>query len=423
MPLPMPIAWWLVVLVVGMGWQAAADPLDAGGDGPAVARAEGGGETGAGSGRDEIGAAAAIGRQIFSDLSLSNPPGQGCISCHDPQAAFADPRVVSPGAVVGRQGRRNAPTLMYAALIPALSWDELLTEDGAESFAWEGGLFYDGRARDLFEQVQQPFYHRDEMNVADPAALAASLRRSGYSGEFRHWVGDVAWADDGQLDYHAYRALVEFLKEPLFRPFDARIDDYLGGDEGALDESERRGLEVFREAGKCADCHLLQSAGWPQPLLSDFGYDNLGAPQRGEKDPGLGGVTKVPGELGQFRAPTLRNIALTAPYMHNGSIASLREVIEFYNKRDLEPDRWGVTDYPQTVNHEDLGDLGLSDQQVGDLLALMGAFTDRNLLGLEKDQSFPPPPPGVPSTEKMKLMFPDWTHRLHPAFPREAGDR
>jgi cytochrome c peroxidase len=309
---------------------------------------------------------------------------------------------------------------MYSALIPSFAYEDFFADDGSEIYAWEGGLFHDGRAQDQFEQVQEPFFHPDEMNIPSPAALAAGLRESGYAEDFKRWIGKAAWEDDEKLNYHAFRALVEFLKEPLFRPFDARIDDHLAGDKAALTATEKRGLEVFKNVGKCADCHFLTRNSWPQPLLSDYGYDNLGVPSRGEKDPGLGGHTKNSGELGQFKAPTLRNIELTAPYMHNGSIATLQEVMEFYNKRDLEPERWAPTDYPETVNHDDMGDLGMTDQQVADLTALMSAFTDRSLLNLKTDDALPSPPPDVPTTESMKLLFPDWTHRLHPAFPRDS---
>ena len=359
--------------------------------------------------------AAKMGQEIFLDSRLSRPVGQACVSCHSPAAAFADARPVSPGAVKGRKGKRNAPSLMYAALIPGFAYEDLFTKDGTEIYAYEGGLFHDGRARDLFEQVQQPFFDRDEMNLPDTAELAARLRRSAYASEFEQWIGSQRWNDDSQLTYHAFRALVEFLKEPMFRPFDARIDDYLAGDSEALTDAERHGLEVFRGKGKCADCHFLEPTSWTPPLLSDFGYDNLGVPSRGEKDPGLGARIGAEG-LGQFRAPSLRNVELTAPYMHNGSIATLQEVMEFYNKRDLEPKRWGPTDYPETVNREDMGKLNLSDQQVKDLVSLMSAFTDRSVAELKPGQLFPKPPQGIPSTVSRRLYFPDWTHRLHPAF-------
>lgn len=362
-------------------------------------------------------AVAEIGRGIFLDTGLSNPAGQACASCHQPQAAFADPRPVSSGAVAGREGIRNAPMLMYAALIPPFAYEDLLTPEGEEIYAWEGGLFHDGRARDQFEQVREPFFDPKEMNLAGPEALATRLRKAPYAEALQTWAGQAAWENDEQLNYLAFRALVEFLKEPLFRPFDARIDDYLAGDEEALSETEKRGLKVFRGAGKCADCHFLEPTSWPRPLLSDYGYDNLGVPSRGEtKDPGLGGLTGEPEELGQFKAPSLRNVALTAPYMHNGSLATLQEVMEFYNKRDVEPERWGPTDYPDTVNREDMGDLGLSDQQVADLTALMEAFTDRTLLEPGPEDGLPRAKRGTPSTAEKRLYFPDWTHRLHPAF-------
>lgn len=367
--------------------------------------------------RDVHEAAAKTGRAVFLDANLSEPPGQGCVSCHLPTAAFADPRRVSPGAVTGREGRRNAPSLMYAALIPGFAYEDLLTPEGTEIFVWEGGLFHDGRARDLFDQVRQPFFDANEMNLPDERALAKRLRAADYAAEFKAWVGETNWVDDGRLVFHAYRALVEFLREPMFRPFNARIDEFLAGNTNALTRAERRGLEVYRGAGGCADCHFLEPQNWPRPLLSDFGFDNLGVPARGAKDPGLGGRTGEAGELGQFRAPSLRNVALTAPYMHNGAIGTLREVVEFYNKRDLEPARWGATDYPATVNRDDLGDLGLTDREVADLVAFMGAFTDRTLLEMKPGQEFPRVPPGVPSSRRLRLSFPGWTHRLHPAFP------
>jgi len=363
-------------------------------------------------------ALAAVGKELFLDSSLSNPPGMSCTSCHQPQAAFADPRAVSPGAVLGRIGRRNAPSLMYAALIPNMDQEDMLREDGNQEWVWQGGMFQDGSARTLHEQVKQPFFNAAEMNLGGEWELAIRLRKSAYAAQLKAGLSDEAWADDTQVAHQAYRALVEFLKEPMFRPFDARIDDYLAGDEKALTDQEKRGLEVFKNKGKCADCHFLHATSWPEPLLSDFGYDNLGVPSLGEKDPGLGGHTRADEEIGQFRAPSLRNVALTAPYFHNGSIASLREVIEFYNRRDKEPHRWKATDYPETVNHTDLGDLGMTDQEVTDLTAFMDAFTDRTLLQMrERGERFPAVAPGTPDTWKMRSYFPDWNHTAPPLPP------
>lgn len=363
-------------------------------------------------------ALAVVGKDVFLDTSLSNPPGMSCTSCHQPQAAFADPRAVSPGAVLGRVGRRNAPSLMYAALIPNMDQEDMLQEDGTQEWVWQGGMFQDGSARTLHEQVKQPFFNAAEMNLTGEWELANRLRKSTYAERLKAGLSDEEWSDDAKVTHQAYRALVTFLKEPLFRPFDARIDDYLAGDQAALTAQEKRGLDVFRNKGKCADCHFLHATSWPQPLLSDFGYDNLGVPSLGEKDPGLGGHTRADGEIGQFRAPSLRNVALTAPYFHNGSIASLREVIEFYNRRDKEPHRWDATDYPETVNRTDLGDLGMTGQEVTDLAALMDAFTDRTLLRMrERGEPFPAVAPATPDSWKMRAYFPDWNHAAPPLPP------
>lgn len=354
----------------------------------------------------EVSGLAKLGQKIFFDTNLSEPRGQGCVSCHDPQKAFSDARRVSPGAVKGREGTRNAPSLMYAALIPTTYDQDFYDEEGELSYITEGGLFLDGRAKDQFAQVREPFFTKHEMNLPDDAALVARLRQADYAKEFQQGLGEERWKDDAQVAQRAYLALVEFMREPLFRPFDARIDRFYAGDSAALSDAEKRGLTVFLGPANCTQCHLLGTLRWPQPPLTDYGYDNLGVPSRGQKDPGLGGVSGEADELGQFRSPTLRNIALTAPYMHNGSMATLREVIEFYNKRDVEPDRWGKTDYPETVNKEDLGDLKLTDQQVTDLVALMEAFTDESLVEMKEADQLPKAPKGLPLTEERRKFFP-----------------
>ena len=304
---------------------------------------------------------------------------------------------------------------MYAALIPNFDQEDLLREDGSQVWVWQGGYMQDGSARTLHEQIRKPFFHAQEMNLAGEKDLAARIRMAPYAAELRMDQPAQVWADDEKVSYQVYRALVEFLKEPMFRPFDARIDDFLAGKDEALTAQEKRGLDLFRNKAKCAECHHLHASFWPQPLLSDYGYDNLGVPSRGEKDPGLAGHTKITEERGYFRAPTLRNIALTAPYFHNGTVASLKEVVEFYNLRDKQPERWGKTDYPDTVNHDDLGDLGLTEQEVADLVALMEAFTDRTLLRLrEQGGLFPTPLPQTPDSWSMRTYFPDWNHDLTP---------
>ena len=355
-----------------------------------------------------------IGREIFLDKNLSEPRSQACISCHDPKHAFSDPRPQSRGAVSNRRGTRNAPSLMYAALIPSFAYDEFFTPEGEEIYAFEGGLFWDGRARDLFEQVQKPFFHPNEMNLSNEGALASRLRASDYAGGLKKLVGAKNWQDDTSVTFHAYLSLVNFLQSPMFRPFDSKFDRFRRGNPAALNEVEKRGMKIYTGKGKCNDCHPLTANHWEQPLLSDFGFDNLGVPSLGAPDEGLGKHTGNAAEIGQFRSPSLRNVALTAPYMHNGSIASLREVVEFYNSRDTKESRWKVTDFPATVNRDDLGNLQLNQQEIDELVAFLQCFTDRCIDERPENQLFPSPPKTTASNESKERYFPSWTHRLHP---------
>jgi len=223
---------------------------------------------------------AQLGEKIFFDESLSSPVGQSCASCHNPKTAFADLRRVSPGAVKGEAGKRNAPSLMYAALLIPQKLEDTYDEDGEVEYIVEGGLFWDGRAHDLVEQVREPFFEKHEMNNADEAELAEKFRKASY-------FQGAGQLEDEALNERAFLALVAFLREPMFRPFNARIDDYWAGDKEALTLSEKRGLEVFETNGGCASCHLTGTVSWLEPLLTDSGFDNVGVPKRGEKDPGL----------------------------------------------------------------------------------------------------------------------------------------
>lgn len=141
---------------------------------------------------------ASLGRKIFLDTGLSQPPGQGCITCHRPSSAFADPRPVSLGAVAGRAGRRNAPTLMYASLIPSRVLEEFYDADGIQSFLTEGGLFHDGRARDQFQQVQKPFFDPDEMNLSGRLLSPRSCGHPPMLTSWRHWLGRLGGTTTGK---------------------------------------------------------------------------------------------------------------------------------------------------------------------------------------------------------------------------------
>jgi cytochrome c peroxidase len=161
-------------------------------------------------------------------------------------------------------------------------------------------------------------------------------------------------------------------------------------------------LFVSEKKGNCAACHpTTPSPDGTPPLLTDFTYDNLGAPRNPENpfyklphelnpdgfyyvDLGLALTVNEPSANGKFRVPSLRNVALTSPYLHNGVFKTLYQVVSFYNTRDVAP--WPAPEVPENVNREELGDLGLTNQEVEDIVAFLNTLTD----GWKPDQSGQP---------------------------------
>ncbi|HBE96223.1 MAG TPA: hypothetical protein DDW68_03525 [Verrucomicrobiales bacterium] len=134
---------------------------------------------------------------------------------------------------------------MDAALIPPIAAEGFYDEEGELIYVLEGGLFLDGRAHNQLEQVQMPFFNKDEMNRSGPADLADRIRKSEYDSDFKKLVGGKVWGNDGKLVDQVYYSRVAFLREPMFRPFSARIDDFWKGDVKALNDSELWGLALF----------------------------------------------------------------------------------------------------------------------------------------------------------------------------------
>lgn len=330
---------------------------------------------------------AEIGRQIFFDTNLSEPTGQACASCHQPDVSFTDPRggPTSRGAVAGRAGFRNTPSIFYAALIPPLH------EDG-DTFV--GGLFLDGRAGSLEAQAAGPFTNPIEMNNASPAAVMAKVRRSSYAAAFAQVFGASALSDDRAGFQAVTQALAAFERESDLQRFSSKFDQYLAG-RTQLSAAERRGLALFEGKGKCSACHpTTPDPNNPRqpPLLTDFTYDNIGIPRNPSNpfysvpssfnpsgssyvDHGLRTTVGRASEDGKFRVPTLRNVARTAPYGHNGYFATLRSVVDFYNTRDVRA--WPAPEVPATVNREELGNLGLTNQEVDDIVSFLNTLTDQ----------------------------------------------
>ncbi|MDE2367935.1 MAG: hypothetical protein KGN16_03105 [Burkholderiales bacterium] len=278
-------------------------------------------------------ALAALGRQLFFDRRLSVNGTLSCAMCHLPEQGFTSNETRTPVGMEGATLRRNAPTLLNVALVRA--------------------LFHDGRAASLEAQALQPLLHPQEM--ANPS-LAALTKRIDAMPEYRP-AFRAAFGDRHASPARVASALAAYERTLIAAgsPFDRW---FYGGDAGAVDESVRRGFELFRKLG-CDGCHLV---GPHSATFSDDQFHDTGVQARSEAarahgarvqlapglatqvsvetlrsigqgdEPDLGRfeVTRQPQDLRAYRTPTLRNVALTAPYMHDGSFASLESVIDYY---------------------------------------------------------------------------------------------
>lgn len=242
---------------------------------------------------------AALGKTLFFDPRLSVNGSISCAFCHVPTAGYADPKQVSLG-VGGKRGGRNAPSVLNSAYFPLQFWD--------------------GRAGSLEEQAIGPLTNPVEMANHNYRSIVARLRKiHSYRVAFYRVFGAGISID------RIGQAIAAF-ERTLVTP-DSPYDRYMMGDRNALTPAQKRGFAVFRGKGRCVTCHN----GF---LLSDKGYHNLGVPQTGplSVDVGRYAVTHDPADKGRFRTPTLRNVALTAPYMHDGAFRTLGEVVDFYDR-------------------------------------------------------------------------------------------
>ncbi len=317
-----------------------------------------------------------LGLRLFFDVNLSEPVGTACASCHDPRRAFTGNNNTMIGVALGSRsdqfGTRDAPTIMYLATTPRFSRNGIV-EDGKRLPV--GGHFWDGRADTLEEQAKQPFFNPVEMNNADTPALIAKVARAAYAGEFRRAWGDNIFDDpDKALDAVA-ASIAAFERTRVFQPFTSKFDYVMRG-QATFTEQEQRGLSLFtiRQKGNCAQCHTADtdSRDPQKSLFTDFSFRALGLPRSlripKNADPAfvdLGLCERVPvagtkpqaliptppvtnfkpavtdpATCGLFKTPTLRNITVTAPYMHNGFFDHLRDAVAFYATRDTDPARW-----------------------------------------------------------------------------------
>ncbi len=342
-----------------------------------------------------------LGKQLFFDTNLSTPAGQSCASCHAPEAGFSGPNSqvnlrtgVYPGAAAGRFGNRKPPTVAYASFSPKRTFQD-------DNETWVGGQFWDGRADDLIAQAKGPLLNPLEMNNASAEEVVNKVRKGGYQRLFEQVFGPrslVPGEEEKGFDQIA-QAIVAYESSREVNAFRSKYDAYLAK-RATLTSQEMRGLELFAGRANCSACHPHEpGADGSPPLFTDFTYDNLGVPRneanpfyeapaninphgRQYKDLGLGGVLKQESQFGKVKVPTLRNVAkkpnreFVKSYLHNGKFKSLKEVVHFYNKRDQEPNQFPPADIPATVNHTELGNLGLTDDEEDDLISFLETLSD-----------------------------------------------
>jgi cytochrome c peroxidase len=282
----------------------------------------------------------ALGRRLFYDRKLSGDETFSCASCHNPQLDFTDGRRVAEG-VHKQQGTRNTPTILDAAYN--------LTQ------------FWDGRAPSLEDQSSGPIANPIEMAQTHDACVAKFNRDATYRRDFA-----AAFGSGPATLRKAEMAIASF--ERTLIGGNSPFDRYrFGGDKTAMSQPAIRGLAVFtdKQRGNCATCHTIEK---DYALFTDGKYHNLGAGMNAEgelTDLGRYNQTKADADRGAFRTPTLRNVSKTAPYMHDGSKKTLKEVVDFYVG--------GGSSNPQL--DKEIKELKLSGQERADLVAFLEALT------------------------------------------------
>lgn len=383
-----------------------------------------------------------LGSFLYFDEDLSEPSGQSCASCHHPDFGFVDPDSelpVSEGVIPGLFGGRNSPSSAYAMYSPIFHFD------GVEGLwiggqFWDGRATGETLGDPLADQALGPFLNPVEMANPDKLAVISDVLASSYASLFVQECGPVDLGNEASV-HAAYDcvalAIGAFERTALFAPFSSQYDAYLtacvqaGGltDECAMgigklaekvgksyfSKEEWHGMQLFMgendndgilakgEGAMCAACHVADWTADPgnvivpawspdgsvPPVFTDFTYDNLGVPKNTEypMDPdapvdlGLGAIVMDPAENGKFKVMTLRNVQLTAPYGHNGLFNSLKEIVHFYNTRDVPGSLqmgldWPPPEYPDTMNMSELGNLGLSDDDEDAIVEFMKTLSD-----------------------------------------------
>lgn len=280
----------------------------------------------------------ALGKQLYFDKRLSKDNTISCASCHDPKKGWSNGEAFATG-VRGQVGGRSSPTIINSA------YQEL--------------QFWDGRAKLLEGQALGPIQNPIEMDMPLDEVVAKLNKIEGYKKQFQKVFGTEVTADG------IAKAIAAFERTVLSG--DAPYDRFKAGETKALTESAQRGMKVFFGKAHCSACHV-------GPNFTDGGFHNVGVGMELEKpDIGREELSKQGGDRGAFKTPTLREIARTAPYMHNGAHKTLEEVVEYYDKGGFACETLDEEIYPLKLTPEEKADLvtflkeGLSSKKYPDV--------------------------------------------------------
>ncbi|MBL0100393.1 MAG: cytochrome-c peroxidase [Saprospiraceae bacterium] len=281
-----------------------------------------------------------LGEKLFFDPILSRDSTISCASCHKPTLAFADSLAISPG-VAGVLGRRNAPSVM--------------------NMASRGEFFYDGRAKSLRDQVHFPVEDPAEMDISFTNAVDRVRKNTTYNFLFRNIYGE-------EPNHINVADAISMFEESL-ETSDTEFDAWMADNPNQMGESAIRGRTVFMsERAKCFDCHF-------SPDFTGDEFRNIGL-YDGKKytDKGRFEITKKSEDLGKFKVPGLRNVAITGPYMHDGSFKSLEDVIEYYSN----PYKFVVA--PINMDSLMIHPIHFTQKEKEDLKAFLISLTDKRFL-------------------------------------------
>ncbi len=338
-----------------------------------------------------------LGKVLFFDKNLSKNRTMACSTCHNPKAGFADDRengvkkMASLGDDQKSLGDRQAPSAAYAMFSPKFHYDK-------EKQQYIGGQFWDGREATLAGQAGGPPTNPIEMGMPSKKAVVDRIKENEY---YIQTFKNIYGKDIFKSNKKAYKAMSDAIEKfemtKEFAPFDSKYDRFLRGEyELTVLEDLGRSLFFSNQNNSCANCHVLKGEDRLGETFTNYEYHNIGVPANDELrakngvkdiDQGLLNNPAVTDEKhkGKYKVPTLRNVAVTAPYMHNGVFKDLRTVVEFYDKynnedRKINPETgkpWREPEVEGTISLDDLKANRQSDRKIKALVAFMKLLTDK----------------------------------------------